>query len=207
MKKHIAIALTVGTLTSTAFGQIAAIDWTSHSVNSTGATSTRGYSFNVTNAGGINVTHLSIFDQDANGLAEAHDVGIWDSSGNLLASTTISAGTASALDSTGKFRTEAISPVFLSAGSDYAVGGLFELGSGDFQAVFLNGQTMGAGITFGESRFINNGLSSLTFPTSTLGGISGMIGGSFSYEPVPEPPTITVLALAAVTTLRRRRNA
>lgn len=45
----------------------------------------------------IYITALGVFDQDNDGLANAHQVGLWRDDGSLLASTTVAAGTTSTL--------------------------------------------------------------------------------------------------------------
>jgi len=188
-----------------AFSQTPAMDWVSNGTNGTSITSTRGYSFDVTESLGIMVTHLSFFDNLGDGLAESHDVGIWDSAGILLASTTIAAGTVDPLDATGKFRTTAITPTFLAAGDDYVVGAVFLINSGDLQAINMTGLAMGAGLAYGQTRFNNNGVASLSFPTNTISQI-GLPGGSFQYGPVPEPATFVAIGLGLVALALRRRS-
>jgi len=206
MKSKITVLIVAAVAVSgSAVAQTPAMDWATNGTNGTSITSTRGYSFDVTEPLGIMVTHLSFFDHLADGLAESHDVGLWDSAGTLLASTTISAGTVNPLDATGKFRTTAIAPTFLAAGDDYVVGAVFLVGSGDLQAISMTGLTMGTGLTYGETRFNNNGVPSLSFPTNTISQI-GLPGGSFQYGPVPEPATFVAVGLGlAALALRRRK--
>lgn len=79
---------------------------------------TLGYSFQVNTA--ITVTALAVFDADADGLNVSHDVGIWNASGNLLASTTVAAGAVDPI--LGGYRYAAISGLPLTAGNIYYVG-------------------------------------------------------------------------------------
>jgi hypothetical protein len=80
--------LTLAALPQAVQAQTAAIDFTSSSINgATSTTSTRGYEFNITSS--VTVIGLSVFDELSDGLVEAHDVGLWDSSGTLLASTVV----------------------------------------------------------------------------------------------------------------------
>ena len=197
--------LTISTISVTAFSQTSAMDWATNGTNTTSVTSTRGYSFNVTEAQGINVTHLTFFDNLADGLAESHDVGLWNSAGVLLASTTVSAGVVNPLDATGKFRSQAITPLFLAPGNDYVVAAVFLVGSADLQAINMTGLVMGAGLTYGQTRFNNNGVNSLSFPTNTISQV-GLPGGSFIYTPVPEPATLVAIGLGGLMLLLRRRT-
>ena len=52
---------------------------------------TLGWQFSTSQS--INVTGLGVFDDSQDGLTVSHDVGIWDSLGNLMGMTTVSAGT------------------------------------------------------------------------------------------------------------------
>ena len=69
----------------------------------------------------IEVSSLGYFDFQNNGLAGAHAVGIWNSSGVLLTSAVVPAGTAAPLGSDG-FRYVAIPTLLLPAGT-YTIGG------------------------------------------------------------------------------------
>ena len=61
--------------------------------------------------------HLGVWDQSGDGLAEAHQVGLWDLVGNLLASANVASGTAAPL--TGGFRYTALgSSVTETSGAD-----------------------------------------------------------------------------------------
>jgi hypothetical protein len=58
------------------------------------------------------------------GLAESHEVGLWDSLGNLLAETTVVTGD----PLVNQWRYSDVTPVTLAAGADYFVGALFTSG-------------------------------------------------------------------------------
>src|SRR5215472_7013304 len=94
--------------------------------NTTGAQSlanppfTLGWEFTVT--GTIQVNDLAFYDNGEDGLADSHQLGLWNSTGTLLASGTVLAGTASPL--VNQWREVAVSPVQLGPGN-YFVGGLF----------------------------------------------------------------------------------
>lgn len=78
-------------------------------------TGTRGWDFfNNSPYGSSNymaVTQLGVFDQGGDGLANAHEIGIWAANGTLLASTTIPAGTVAPL--VDGYRYMPITPVLL----------------------------------------------------------------------------------------------
>jgi len=82
-------------------------------------TGTVGSKFTV--GANVFVDKLGFEDQLLNGLASPHQVGLWNSSGTLLASVTVQSGTGSLL--IGNWRYETLpTPVKLTAGSTYIVG-------------------------------------------------------------------------------------
>ncbi len=196
-------------LTSARGQELPALTFQGQSGNGTGANSTRGYSFDVSAVGGVLVTGLTVYDDLGNGLAESHEVGLWDSNGILLASVTVPAGTVAPLDSSGVFREVQLSmPLFLPAGTNYVVGALFFVGSPDLQAINWTSSSTAPGIAYDELRFIN-GPTVLTFPTSTLTGFTGLPGGSFDISAVPEPQSWVLLGGGACLLLwaRAKRRA
>jgi PEP-CTERM motif len=187
---------------------ISALTFTGNAVNGTAATTTRGYAFNVTLAG-IWATHLSIWDLGGDGLAQSHDVGLWDPIGNLIASANVPTGTAAPI--LNGFRFVDIPDVALPVGSGYTVGALLLNGSADGQARDLVNPAAAPGISIVGGRFINNGVASLTRPTTPLS--NGLVGGSLLVDtlaaPVPEPGSIGLIGLgvAALGYARRRTRA
>lgn len=164
---------------------------------------TLGWEFTAQSA--INVTQLGLFDSDQDGLAESHDLGLWDSGGNLLASATIGAGTgATLLD---KFRYVNVASVLLTAGQNYFVGGLYT--SGADPLIFPStgsGQTFAAEIAYLRATFVSGG--ALMQPTAT-GGMEGYFGPNFTYSnAIPEPATWALLiggfALTGAAVRRRK---
>lgn len=79
---------------------------------------TVGWEFSVGEA--IVVTELGYYDYGLDGLLTFHDVGIWDDSGNLLASALLNRGDDATLR--GDYRFVAIDPVVLEPGTAYIVG-------------------------------------------------------------------------------------
>src|SRR5678815_4779246 len=79
----------------------------------TSVEATFGWSFTVGTAS-LQVTGLGIWDDGNNGLIGAHPVGLWSSSGTLLATTIVPAGTAAPL--LGEYRFVSVpNPIMLSA--------------------------------------------------------------------------------------------
>ena len=89
-----------------------------------------GWYFQVSES--VVVGHLGFFDLDGDGLAISHQVGLWLDDGTLLAQTTVQDATASPVigpindlggSREGVFRYEAITPVTLTLGNTYVIGG------------------------------------------------------------------------------------
>ncbi len=148
---------------------------------------TVGWSFTV-GAADVSVVGLGIFDAGGDGLANPHQVGIWDASQNLVASVNVPAGTVATLLAGYRFQT--INPVTLSAGQQYVIGAFYPPypGAGDSatvndQIIVNSSQTFSPLISFDQSR--QNALS----PTETFGypgldaGLSqGVFGPNFEIS-------------------------
>jgi hypothetical protein len=159
-----------------------------------------GWQFNVTSP--ITVTGLGWFDQNQNGLSNAHMVGIWGPVGNLLASILVQAGTVNGFD--GQFRTAAITPITLTPGNGYIVGGE-NFGTSTDAIASEVVITTDPRIQYVDATFASTG-SGFTRPTSFSVATTGFYGPSFS---VPEPATTGLFLLTSATTgllLRRRRR-
>lgn len=199
--------LSIAALPQTAQAQTAALDFATSSLSGTSTTSTRGFTFDITSS--VTVTGLSVFDAGADGLAQSHDVGLWDSSGTLLASLTVPSGTAASLDSSGKFRYVLLgSPVTLPIATGYRVGAVTLLNTPDQQFFSQTGLATAPGVNYVNGAFINNGVASLTFPSSNASGFLGFSGGSFivGSASAPEPGTLALLALGMVGGVMARRR-
>lgn len=175
------------------------------------AAATLGFEFNVPtsdNAVGV-VFGLGIFGLFPGPLHQDATVGLWDTSGDLLASTTIPAGGGS---SEGFFRFAAIAPYALTSGQDYIVGA-YE--GGDGLATSLNtGQggigTYRIGVNVVEDRFSADG--AFSFPAQSAGFVGGSwLGANLELAfAIPEPASWALMLLgfgAMGATLRRSRHA
>ncbi len=159
---------------------------------------TRGWTFDVVASTGILVDALGVYDAGADGLAQAHDVGLWNSSGSLVASATVLAGTADPLDSNNEFRLASISPVMLLPGT-YTIGAFYVNQSTD--AFYRGGgsvlsQSFNPAISF-DTAAAASGVSSLAEPNTNFPFGSGYYGPSFDLEipsSAPEPATWGLLA-------------
>lgn len=67
------------------------------------------------------VDSLGWFDATGEGFSTQHTIGLFDSAGTLLASTTLSSGTSDSID--GGFRYHSIAPITLTAGNEYTLAG------------------------------------------------------------------------------------
>jgi hypothetical protein len=146
------------------------------------------------------VTGLGWFDDNADGLSLAHQVGIWDPSGTLLTSTTIPAGTGAPFD--GQFRTVAVAPITLLPGNGYIVGGENFAASTDRIASNVTSQTLFPTLRYIDATFSPIG-SGFVRPATFSAATTGFYGPSFS---VPEPATAAVLLLGSIGLLMRRRQ-
>ena len=95
---------------------------------------TLGYEFKVGESD-IVVSALGFWDSGADGLAVAHQVGLWSSDGKLLRSVTVPSGEESTL--VGKFRyVKLVTPISLQSGQTYTLGAeLFDKSGDSFRDV------------------------------------------------------------------------
>jgi hypothetical protein len=148
---------------------------------------TLGWEFSTNNA--IRVNALGFFDDSQDGLAKSHEVGLWDSLGNLLAETTVVTGD----PLVNQWRYSDVTPVTLAAGADYFVGALFT--SGADNVVFTGsgaGVTTTANISYVQATFAGGG--SLSDPTNA-DGTPGFFGPNISANTVPESSTWAMMTL------------
>jgi len=151
--------------------------------------------FRFTAAQDMNVTSLGFWDDAGNSFATSHAVGLWTQGGALLASQTVD--NTDPLSS-GTFRFRAITPLPLTAGTDYVIGGTitfrqdnitYDLPT-DVPAITF------AGINFMGARLIRS--STLTFPEGVDPSVTrGYIGPNFEFQAsaIPEPGTLALLGL------------
>ena len=188
-------------------------------------TGTLGWEFSPTQS--LTVTSLGYFDDMGTvsmgqPLSMDHAVGLYDTSGALLASVTVT----TASPATGLFRFVSLTtPVGLMAGQDYILGGV--AGTDGYAYDLQNASPFAPGITYLQDAYDPGNAASLTFPTATDGilsdpssvaSLSGngytYFGPNFQFTPsaapaVPEPSPLALLALGLVPTalLAKRRKA
>jgi hypothetical protein len=153
----------------------------------------------------VTIDGLGVFDANAPGLSEPHPVGLWNSSGSLLAQTTITNASTlvpSASDA-GDWRFNSIAPIVLAPGT--YVTSAFYATSAD--AVMANGTIATIPqISFVDSRASTEGAFAEADVSALLE--PGVFGADISVLAVPEPVTLLLFGsgLAGLAlTLRRRK--
>lgn len=122
------------------------------------------------------VTSLGVYDGD--GLVNGHQVGLWNDSKTLLASTTIKSGNASSADA--GYRYEPVS-VTLAAGQTYVVGAFFPAASHE-KILFESAQTISPFLAILQSRQGSLSPSStFGFPNLDAGLPHGLFGPNLRY--------------------------
>jgi len=165
---------------------------------------TLGYGFDV-GSQPISIYSLGLWSwNNTASWVEGSQLGIWNSSGSLVASVTLPASPSLVLDS---IVYEDITPVVLNANSTYSIG-FYNTGQ-----MIMGGTvtyTPGSDITidYPQMSFPSSGLS---FPNQVLSvyGHEPFLGANALYNiiPAPEPSALALLAVGAVALLvRRRRN-
>ena len=167
---------------------------------------TVGWSFQVLGSS-LNVTALGVFDNGGSGLADSHEVGIWDNTGALLAEATVPSGTAGTL--VDDFRFIAISPLTLQAGDTYTIGAFYPSNSTD--SVIGNGSETYNGVSFVESvQTVLTTSQTFAFPDTLAAVNQGVFGPNFEFgaTSTPEPSSFVMagLGLLAATGCRLRRR-
>jgi Mg-chelatase subunit ChlD len=149
-----------------------ALDFTGGTAGPPSADTVGGWEFAIDAP--MEVYSLGIWDEGGDGLTNPHDVGLYDLSGALLASTTMTTGTVVAsVESSGSWIFKNIPPVALPPGN-YAVAATYTLGDADV-VHFLAAPTTSEGVTFVSNRLIPS--STLTFPADNSQNLDGGIFG------------------------------
>jgi len=147
-------------------------------------------------ANSITITSLGLFDAGAPGLNQSHSVGLWTTSGALLARVDFSPGL-NGFENNGFIYQNLASQVVLQPGTSYVLGAYYPTGSTD--GLYVNDtiqyETWASSVTFnGSGRYTPIG-AGFTFPNLTVGGLS-YVGPNALYV-VPEPCTLLLLGLGA----------
>jgi hypothetical protein len=147
-----------------------------------------------------------VWDKSLDGLATAHEIGIWTTGGTLLASTTVPAGTSGTL--VGEYRFISLTtPLYLAAGASYRIGaltGTTEIWHGS--TVLPNGPTFAVPNVNYVDRYANmSGV--FTFPTDLADpSTSAWDFPNFQFDVVPEPATGALVMFGLTLAGWRRRS-
>ncbi len=161
---------------------------------------TRGYTFNVNQPFAISA--LGMFDSGQDGFVSTHIVSLWDSSGSLLASVNMPAGTSAELIN--QFRYMPITPVNLSLGN-YTVGVYYptltpQQGLGDAMMTGISDASTDPEFTILNYTFAHPGYWD---PAPYLADHENF-GANFLIIPIPEPSTVALIGLGAAAVIARR---
>lgn len=173
---------------------------------------TSGFTFTV-GSSDLLLYSLGVCDLRGEGLVNSHLVGLWDSSGNLLASATVDSGTTIPLENGFRF-VDLVDPVSLTSGSIYYLGALYPLGDTDRYVFNYGGNqaTASADVTLGNSVYTRPGSGGSDengwgFPkmVDAYGGSSVGPNAKYTIVPVPESSATSFAILAGLLILGRRR--
>ncbi len=152
------------------------------------------------------VTHLGVYDHGDDGLVDAQDVGLYDSSGNLLASASVDAGAGPlAMNS---FRFHALGDgVILSAGQNYFIG-TYSVGdaNGFYSAEGSSGLSFNSAITELGGTFHEYPASGLVFPTMFIPDLHYFGANLLFTTVVPAPGVLALIGCAILAGRGRRRR-
>lgn len=176
----------------------------SSQANFTGGNYAAGTEFTL--ASGLTIDGLAYIDLGSNGLLEDHMVGLWNSSGTLLAQALVTNGSTifASQSSLGRWYVTQITELFLSAGT-YRVAGLVgneAIGlSGD--KVSISGVSLSSGYV--RTSFPSGGFAFPNESYTSQAIRASLTTGAFSNSvSVSEPSTIAIFTLALFGLFSRR---
>jgi len=147
---------------------------------------TLGYTFNVFSP--LTINGLGVFDRDSDGLNNDHEVGLWNSSNTLIASTvvtTMSTSAESSASGAGNFVYASMPTLVLYPGT-YTVGALFEIGDTDPVVFMASGIfSNNSDAAYEQAAFINAGVLSMPIPYPSL-TTDRFFGAAIHVVPVPQ---------------------
>ena len=185
---------------------------------------TEGYTFTLASAS--NVTQLGYFDLGADGLTDAHNVAIYDSTGTLLVSQSVTANQTATLGNTfnlgngqtGAFRYVTLfNPLALQANTTYTIAGYSQNGT-DGVATQASNLVTASGVTFGGGVYRFGDSTGIGSPAPNTPSDRGTayFGPTFRFSPAqgtgaPEPGTLALLGTGLLSmggiAIRRKKSA
>lgn len=171
-----------------------------------------GWTFSTSEA--RQVTALGLFDVNANGLVDSHQVGIWDSNGTLLVTTSVDTNDplTSSASTLGDWRFRNVAPVLLAAG-DYTIGAYYPtdqeafLGSDGANEVQMS---LPSWLSYGEGRVTVGAFGNMFGMPDTPNGATfqpAWFGPNFISNTVPLPATAPLVLLGLLLLGASRRSA
>jgi hypothetical protein len=159
----------------------------------------------------VRVDALGLWDYQANGLADAHPVGLWDSGGTLLAQAVVnnSSTQVAALNPAGAWWFTSIAPLLLQPGT-YKLGAYYPTAA-DYFISSLNvppaNIVVNPLVTYEDSYYTSGGLEYFTEPlTNAAHWDPGFFGPNAQVTAVPEPGTIALIGLGLGIARRRLKR-
>ncbi|PTT77943.1 hypothetical protein DBR42_24435 [Pelomonas sp. HMWF004] len=183
----------------------AALDFNGGDVYTTGILNNIGWSFSVS-TGTIRIDGLGLFDVGADGLSNRHQVGLWRADGALLAQATVSSSStavASAAGPLGQWLFEGIDTLTLTAGN-YVIGAFYADEDADFVVASTTGTLTAAGLAYTGSLASDGSAWAKPGPYGLVQ--PSIFGPNLRLATVPEPMTMTLVALALGAAFTRRRR-
>lgn len=153
-------------------------------------TSTQGWSF--TAGENLRVTKLGVYDRDDNGLAEAHDVAIWEPDGKLVALATVPAGTTAPLDA--GWRYVNIPPTVLAKGQVYVIGAYYLTSADGIRIDGVNATIIAPhpAVISTSGRFGLSHVTGLDFPADS--SANERFGPNFTFTVRPDETAVAVVS-------------
>lgn len=186
------------------------LDFTGGTATAEGSAQTAGWEFTV--ASPITVSALGLWDEQADGLAGSHQLGLWAAAGSTLLTsaviTTANSTPVASTSSAGDWRFTPVVPLTLAPG-DYFVGATFEFLDEDPMRGLTNPPSTTAGVTFVTAAIAFGGFS---IPAEFPGPSPGIFGPNLFVGSLPaaapEPSALLPLGsgLAGLAGLTWRRS-
>jgi len=170
------------------------------------------YGYTITFTEAVRVDALGLWDLGADGLTDAHQVGIWDSGGTLLAQAVVNSASTqvASVNPQHAWLFTSIAPLQLAPGT-YKLGAYYPSTADRFVAA-LNTPPAQLVVDplaiYGDSFFTPDGIEFFTEPTG-LGDTAwnpAFFGPNARVTAVPEPATLALVGLGLALAVRKRKG-